>query len=40
MAALPDYAFQTARMDDGAMMAWKTLVIRTSTDAALCETPR
>lgn len=30
------YTFQTARMSDGAMLAWKTLVIRSSTSEELC----
>lgn len=30
------YTFQTARMTDGAMLAWKALVIRSSTTADLC----
>ncbi|RJS24134.1 protocatechuate 3,4-dioxygenase [Corallococcus sp. H22C18031201] len=34
-----DYLFQTQRMPDGAMLAWKTLVIRSSLDAARCQVP-
>ncbi|MGC4095239.1 MAG: hypothetical protein QM756_46420 [Polyangiaceae bacterium] len=30
------YSFQTERMADGVMLAWKTLVIRGSADSALC----
>jgi protocatechuate 3,4-dioxygenase beta subunit len=32
-----DYLFQTQRMPDGAMMAWKALVIRSSPQDLLCE---
>jgi len=35
-AAISDYTFQTSRMSDGAMLAWKALVIRSSTTADLC----
>lgn len=31
-----DYTFQTERMADGAMLAWKVLVIRSSTATPLC----
>jgi protocatechuate 3,4-dioxygenase beta subunit len=34
-----DYLFQTARMSDGAMLAWKTLIIRSSTASTLCNVP-
>ncbi|MCP3103997.1 protocatechuate 3,4-dioxygenase [Myxococcus sp. K15C18031901] len=34
-----NYLFQTARQADGAMLAWKTLVIRSSLDAAQCQIP-
>lgn len=34
-----EYSFQTARMADGAMMAWKAIVLRSSTTAALCDVP-
>jgi protocatechuate 3,4-dioxygenase beta subunit len=34
-----DYTFQTARMSDGAMLAWKTLVVRSSTASTLCNVP-
>jgi protocatechuate 3,4-dioxygenase beta subunit len=34
-----EYLFQTQRMDDGAMLAWKTLVIRSSLSDALCDVP-
>jgi hypothetical protein len=30
--------FQTQRMTDGAMLAWKTLILRTSLSEALCQT--
>jgi len=33
---LTQYQFETARMSDGAMLAWKTLVIRSSTADSLC----
>ncbi|AKT40290.1 protocatechuate 3,4-dioxygenase [Chondromyces crocatus] len=32
----PDYSFQVAQMPDGAMLAWKTLVLRSSTGEPLC----
>ena len=35
-ADAPDYSFQTKRMDDGAMLAWKTLVIRSNVADTLC----
>jgi protocatechuate 3,4-dioxygenase beta subunit len=35
-AAIADYTFQTQRMSDGAMLAWKALVLRSSADAELC----
>lgn len=35
-AAVSDYLFQTKRMDDGAMLAWKTLVVRSATSQSLC----
>ncbi|WP_408888628.1 protocatechuate 3,4-dioxygenase [Myxococcus faecalis] len=34
-----DYLFQTARQDDGALLAWKTLIIRSSLDTAQCQIP-
>ncbi len=37
--AVSEYVFQTQRMEDGAMLAWKTLVIRSSLDSALCSVP-
>jgi hypothetical protein len=37
--AVADYTFQTARMSDGAMLAWKTLIVRSSTAASLCNVP-
>jgi protocatechuate 3,4-dioxygenase beta subunit len=37
-AAVGDYLFQTQRMADGAMLAWKTLVIR-SAGATSCQIP-
>lgn len=35
-SALPDYLFQTQKMTDGAMLAWKTIVLRTSLSSAEC----
>jgi len=35
-ATIADYTFQTARMSDGAMLAWKAVVIRGSTTTSLC----
>ncbi|PTL86009.1 protocatechuate 3,4-dioxygenase [Vitiosangium sp. GDMCC 1.1324] len=35
----PDYMFQTQRMADGAMLAWKTLVIRSSLSDPSCQMP-
>jgi len=35
-AALPDYTFQTQRLPDGALLAWKTLVLRSDPGAASC----
>lgn len=37
--AVGDYTFQTSRMADGAMLAWKTLVIRSSLEEAQCAVP-
>ncbi|APR78490.1 putative dioxygenase [Minicystis rosea] len=37
--AVNDYTFQYARMSDGAMQAWKTLVIRSSLTDSLCQAP-
>ncbi|MFP2956620.1 hypothetical protein ACLEPN_02000 [Myxococcus sp. 1LA] len=37
--AVADYLFQTERMADGAMLAWKTLVIRSSLSTAQCSVP-
>jgi protocatechuate 3,4-dioxygenase beta subunit len=34
---LGDFVLQTAKMPDGALMAWKTLIVRSSTGAPLCE---
>ncbi len=34
---LADFTFQTQRMSDGAMLAWKALVLRTATDEELCD---
>jgi protocatechuate 3,4-dioxygenase beta subunit len=36
-AEVGSYTFQTARMADGAMLAWKALVIRSSTSEGLCQ---
>jgi protocatechuate 3,4-dioxygenase beta subunit len=35
----PEYSFQTRRMADGAMLAWKTLVIRSSLSNPSCTIP-
>jgi len=35
-AALPDYLFTTERMGDGAMLAWKTIVLRTALTETAC----
>jgi protocatechuate 3,4-dioxygenase beta subunit len=34
-----DYSFHTQRMPDGAMLAWKTLVVRSSLSTASCRIP-
>ncbi|WP_437318095.1 protocatechuate 3,4-dioxygenase [Sorangium sp. So ce385] len=34
---LADFTFQTERMPDGAMLAWKALIVRSSTDAERCD---
>ncbi|WP_254627991.1 protocatechuate 3,4-dioxygenase [Myxococcus sp. CA040A] len=34
-----NYLFQTSRQADGAMLAWKTLIIRSSLDTAQCQIP-
>ncbi len=31
-----DYQFQTAQMSDGAMLAWKTIIVRKSTSESIC----
>jgi protocatechuate 3,4-dioxygenase beta subunit len=33
---LSDYLFETAQMSDGAMLAWKTLILRSSLSETLC----
>lgn len=38
-AAVGDYTLQTMRMADGALLAWKTLIIRSSSAASLCTIP-
>jgi protocatechuate 3,4-dioxygenase beta subunit len=38
-SAVGDYLFQTARQADGAMLAWKTIVIRNATSESLCTIP-
>ncbi|WP_224247466.1 dioxygenase family protein [Hyalangium gracile] len=38
-SAVGDYTLQTQRMADGALLAWKTLVIRSSLSDALCDVP-
>ncbi|MDC0739751.1 dioxygenase family protein [Polyangium mundeleinium] len=37
--AAADYTLQTKKMSDGALLAWKTLVIRSSLANALCQAP-
>ena len=32
----PDYLFSTAQMSDGAMLAWKTILLRKSTSESIC----
>lgn len=34
-----EYSFQTERMADGAMLAWKAIVLRSSTSGTLCQVP-
>ena len=38
-AAVADVTLETARMDDGALLAWKTLIIRSDLADELCGTP-
>jgi len=38
-SAVSDYTFQTQQMPDGALLAWKTLVIRSSPSEASCSVP-
>lgn len=38
--AVGDYILQGEQMPDGALLAWKTLVIRSSLDTELCAAPR
>lgn len=38
-SALPDYLFEYEKMSDGVMLAWKTLVIRSSLATASCAAP-
>ena len=33
------YSFETKRMADGAMLAWKTIILRSSLSAATCAVP-
>jgi protocatechuate 3,4-dioxygenase beta subunit len=37
--AVGDYILTGEQMPDGALLAWKTIVIRSSLDAALCDAP-
>ncbi|MRG94363.1 protocatechuate 3,4-dioxygenase, partial [Polyangium spumosum] len=37
--AAPDYTLKTEKMADGALLAWKTLVIRSSLADTLCQAP-
>ncbi|MEZ4339022.1 MAG: hypothetical protein R3B82_20585 [Sandaracinaceae bacterium] len=34
-----DYILETAKQADGALLAWKTLIIRSSLSDALCDAP-
>jgi protocatechuate 3,4-dioxygenase beta subunit len=36
-ATVSDYLFSTQKMTDGAMLAWKTLILRTSLSETLCD---
>ncbi|HEY4188735.1 MAG TPA: protocatechuate 3,4-dioxygenase [Polyangia bacterium] len=38
-SAVSDYEFQTQQMTDGALLAWKTLVVRSSLANASCDIP-
>jgi len=38
-SSVADYTLQTARMPDGAMLAWKALIVRSSTASTLCNVP-
>jgi protocatechuate 3,4-dioxygenase beta subunit len=38
-AAVGDYTLQTMKMTDGALLAWKTLIVRSSAAASLCTIP-
>jgi protocatechuate 3,4-dioxygenase beta subunit len=38
-SAVSDYLFETERMSDGAMLAWKTIVVRSNTSDSLCTAP-
>jgi protocatechuate 3,4-dioxygenase beta subunit len=38
-SAVGDYLFQTEKMPDGAMLAWKTIVLRSSASETLCQAP-
>jgi protocatechuate 3,4-dioxygenase beta subunit len=38
-AAVGDYTFQTQKMTEGALLAWKTLVVRSSQASGLCQIP-
>jgi protocatechuate 3,4-dioxygenase beta subunit len=33
------YSFETLKMPDGALLAWKTIIVRASTSSALCAIP-
>jgi hypothetical protein len=35
-AEISNYVFQTQKMTDGAMLAWKTLILRKSASESLC----
>jgi hypothetical protein len=37
--SVAEYSFQTSRMPDGVMLAWKTIVLRSSPATSLCDIP-
>jgi protocatechuate 3,4-dioxygenase beta subunit len=38
-ASAPTYSFETQKMSDGALLAWKTIIVRAATSEALCTIP-